>query len=190
MFKSVIIGRQAADGRTGHADAFAHMKSGAAGRCQRAHQRQAGRLRRQVRCQRALHRLPRNVRQREARPRAGQHPAGRAAGDYPGCLRSGRSRRAGREAAGDTSRGLPRDLRFRRRARPDIKVAINHQLQFHPRRLVLQRLVNEGAIGKLRFVDASSGLNLAYQGTHSLQAIGAFTPGLVPTNGLWRGGWQ
>ena len=30
-------------------------------------------------------------------------------------------------------------------------------------------------------MDASSGLNLAYQGTHSLQAIGAFTPGLVPT---------
>ena len=65
-------------------------------------------------------------------------------------------------------------------SKPKIKIAINHQLQFHPRRLVLQRLVNEGEIGKLRFVDASSGMNLAYQGTHSLQAIGAFTPGLVP----------
>lgn len=59
---------------------------------------------------------------------------------------------------------------------PKIKVAINHQLQFHPRRQQLQRLVADGAIGALRFVEASSGMNLAYQGTHSLQAIGAFNP--------------
>ena len=60
--------------------------------------------------------------------------------------------------------------------KPKIKVAINHQLQFHPRRQQLQRLVADGAIGELRFVEASSGMNLAYQGTHSLQAIGAFNP--------------
>ncbi len=59
---------------------------------------------------------------------------------------------------------------------PAIKIAINHQLQFHPARLRLQRLVADGAIGELRFVEASSGMNLAYQGTHSLQAIGAFNP--------------
>ena len=60
--------------------------------------------------------------------------------------------------------------------KPKIKVAINHQLQFHPRRQRLQELVADGAIGDLRFVEASSGMNLAYQGTHSLQAIGAFNP--------------
>ena len=65
--------------------------------------------------------------------------------------------------------------------KPRIKIAINHQLQFHPRRQALQRLVQDGAIGKLRFIDASSGMNLAYQGTHSLQAIGAFNPGALPT---------
>ena len=59
---------------------------------------------------------------------------------------------------------------------PKIKVAINHQLQFHPARQRLQKLVADGAIGDLRFVEASSGMNLAYQGTHSLQAIGAFNP--------------
>ena len=60
--------------------------------------------------------------------------------------------------------------------KPKIKVAINHQLQFHPRRQHLQKLVADGAIGDLRFIEASSGMNLAYQGTHSLQAIGAFNP--------------
>lgn len=57
------------------------------------------------------------------------------------------------------------------------KVALNHQLHFHPRRQHLQTLVAEGKIGEIRFVEASSGMNLAYQGTHSLQAIGAFLPG-------------
>ena len=55
-----------------------------------------------------------------------------------------------------------------------VKIAINHQLQFHPRRLALQKLVQDGAIGDVRFIDASSGMNMAYQGTHTLQAIGAF----------------
>ncbi|MCY4020302.1 MAG: Gfo/Idh/MocA family oxidoreductase [Chloroflexi bacterium] len=59
---------------------------------------------------------------------------------------------------------------------PKIKVAINHQLQFHPRRQHLQKLAADGAIGDIRFIEASSGMNLAYQGTHSLQAIGAFNP--------------
>jgi predicted dehydrogenase len=65
--------------------------------------------------------------------------------------------------------------------KPKIKVAINHQLQFHPRRQRLQKLVADGAIGDLRFVEASSGMNLAYQGTHSLQAIGAFNPATPTT---------
>ncbi len=60
--------------------------------------------------------------------------------------------------------------------KPKIKIAINHQLQFHPCRQRLQALVADGAIGDLRFIEASSGMNLAYQGTHSLQAIGAFNP--------------
>ena len=60
--------------------------------------------------------------------------------------------------------------------KPRVKIAINHQLHFHPRRQHLQNLVSEGAIGDLRFIEASSGMNLAYQGTHSLQAVGAFHP--------------
>ena len=65
--------------------------------------------------------------------------------------------------------------------RPRIKIAINHQLHFHPRRQQLQRWVRDGAIGDLRFIDASSGMNLAYQGTHSLQAVSAFNPQAAPT---------
>jgi predicted dehydrogenase len=61
-----------------------------------------------------------------------------------------------------------------------VKVAINHQLHFHPRRMALQRLVWDGEIGQVRFIEASARMNLAYQGTHSLQAIGAFNPGDVP----------
>ena len=61
-------------------------------------------------------------------------------------------------------------------SKPRVKIAINHQLHFHPRRQQLQNLVQDGAIGDLRLIDASSGMNLAYQGTHSLQAIGAFNP--------------
>lgn len=63
-----------------------------------------------------------------------------------------------------------------------IKIAINHQLHFHPRRQVLQRLVAEGAIGPIRFIDASARMNMAYQGTHTLQAIAAFNPGATPTS--------
>ncbi len=55
-----------------------------------------------------------------------------------------------------------------------LKVAINHQLHFQPRRSALQNLVYSGAIGDIRFIDASSGMNMAYQGTHTLQAIAAF----------------
>ena len=61
-------------------------------------------------------------------------------------------------------------------AKARCKVAINHQLHFHPRRMALQKLVRDGGIGEIRFIDASARMNLAYQGTHSLQAIGAFNP--------------
>ena len=61
-----------------------------------------------------------------------------------------------------------------------VKIAINHQLHFQPRRFALQQRVAAGDIGELRCVDASCGMNLAYQGTHALQAIGAFLPGRTP----------
>ena len=57
-----------------------------------------------------------------------------------------------------------------------LKVAINHQLHFHPRRRQLQELVQDGAIGALRFIDASARMNMAYQGTHVLQSVAAFHP--------------
>ncbi len=63
-----------------------------------------------------------------------------------------------------------------------MKIAINHQLHFHPRRQVLQRFVHDGDIGEVRFIDASAGMNLAYQGTHCLQAIGAFLPEVRPVS--------
>ncbi|MFP4551943.1 MAG: hypothetical protein ACLFNT_14145 [Spirochaetales bacterium] len=40
----------------------------------------------------------------------------------------------------------------------------------------------DGHIGEVQFVETSSGMNLAYQGTHSLQAVGAFLPGAVPVS--------
>lgn len=69
---------------------------------------------------------------------------------------------------------------FSRNAR--VKVAINHQLHFHPRRYKLQQIVKNGEIGEIRFIEASARMNLAYQGTHALQAIGAFMPDAVPTS--------
>jgi predicted dehydrogenase len=57
-----------------------------------------------------------------------------------------------------------------------VKVAINHQLHFHPRRSQLQSLVEEGAIGTVRLIDASARMNMAYQGTHVLQSVAAFHP--------------
>jgi len=66
--------------------------------------------------------------------------------------------------------------------RAKLKVAINHQLHYHPRRAELQQRVLDGQIGEVRFVDASARMNLAYQGTHSLQAIAAFNPQGVPTS--------
>ncbi len=69
---------------------------------------------------------------------------------------------------------------FARKAR--VKIAVNHQLHFHPRRSRLQRLVKDGAIGNLRFIEASAGMNPAYQGTHALQAIGAFNPDAAPVD--------
>ncbi len=57
-----------------------------------------------------------------------------------------------------------------------VKVAINHQLHFHPRRQRLQKLVQNGSIGAIRFIDASARMNMAFQGTHVLQSIAAFHP--------------
>ena len=62
-----------------------------------------------------------------------------------------------------------------------LKVAVNHQLHYHAPRSRLQRLVAEQTIGTVRFIEAASGMNAAYQGTHSLQAIFAFAGGAAPT---------
>jgi hypothetical protein len=47
---------------------------------------------------------------------------------------------------------------------------------------MLQRLVKDGALGESRLIDASARMNMAYQGTHTLQAIRAFNPGAHPGN--------
>jgi predicted dehydrogenase len=59
-------------------------------------------------------------------------------------------------------------------AESSLKVVVNHQLHFHPRRLALANIVREGAIGAVLLVDASAGGNMAYQGTHMLEAVSAF----------------
>ena len=61
-----------------------------------------------------------------------------------------------------------------------LRVAVNHQLHYHAPRRRLQRLVADGAIGRVRFIDASTGMNAAYQGTHALQSIFAFAGGEQP----------
>lgn len=63
-----------------------------------------------------------------------------------------------------------------------IKIAVNHQLHYHPRRQWLRSLIRAGDIGDLRLIDASARFNLAFQGTHLLQAIAdAAAPALPVT---------
>lgn len=66
-------------------------------------------------------------------------------------------------------------------ARTRTKICVNHQLHFHPRSLEFQRAVQDGAIGELRFVEASARLNLSGQGTHILELVAAYTVGATPT---------
>ena len=61
-----------------------------------------------------------------------------------------------------------------------LKVAVNHQLHYHAPRRRLQRLVADGALGEVRLIDASTGMNAAYQGTHALQSVFAFAGGAQP----------
>jgi predicted dehydrogenase len=67
-------------------------------------------------------------------------------------------------------------------ARSDTKICLNHQLHFHRKSLELQQRVQDGAIGELRFLDASARLNLSGQGTHVLELVAAFNPGAQPTS--------
>ena len=109
-----------------------------------------------------------DVRRREPGSGTGEHaadgPSGGARGSRGGGVRSVLIEKP-IAVQGEDYRGL---LEFSRRS--GLKVAVNHQLHFHPRRQALQRFVSDGHIGEVHFVEASSGMNLAYQGTHSLQA--------------------
>jgi len=60
------------------------------------------------------------------------------------------------------------------------KIAVNHQLRFHPKVLELLDDVMEGRIGDVRFIDGTSRLNLAGQGTHILNLVFAFNGGVRP----------
>jgi len=68
-----------------------------------------------------------------------------------------------------------------------VKVAVNHQLHFHPNRSRLQERVANGEIGEVRFIEASARLNMALQGTHMLQSLAAFNPGGKPVSVLAQG---
>jgi len=61
------------------------------------------------------------------------------------------------------------------------RVAVNHQLHYHPRRRWLVDRIRAGAIGDLRFLDASTGMDMATQGTHVLQMISDFAGSAKPT---------
>ena len=60
------------------------------------------------------------------------------------------------------------------------KMAVNHQLRYHPKLLELLGDVQDGRIGEVQFIDASSRLNLAGQGTHVLNLVFAFNSGIKP----------
>ena len=60
------------------------------------------------------------------------------------------------------------------------KIAVNHQLRYHPNLLELLDDVLGGKIGDVQFIDASSKLNLAGQGTHVLNMVLAFNGGIKP----------
>ena len=60
------------------------------------------------------------------------------------------------------------------------KIAVNHQLRFHPKLLELLCDVQDGKIGDVKFIDASSRLNLAGQGTHVLNLVFHFNSGVRP----------
>jgi predicted dehydrogenase len=62
------------------------------------------------------------------------------------------------------------------------KFAVNHQLHFHPRCLDLQRDVEEGRIGEVRFLEVSARLNLLGQGTHIMELMFAFNGNANPTS--------
>ena len=54
------------------------------------------------------------------------------------------------------------------------RFAVNHQLRYHPRVLYLLDRVRSGAIGEVRFLDASSALPMSGQGVHVLDLMCAF----------------
>jgi len=64
--------------------------------------------------------------------------------------------------------------------RTSTRICVNHQLRFHPKVLELLELVRSGAIGELRFLEASARLGLAGQGTHALNLMLAFATDARP----------
>ncbi|MCD6506372.1 Gfo/Idh/MocA family oxidoreductase [Candidatus Poribacteria bacterium] len=68
--------------------------------------------------------------------------------------------------------------------RSSTKFIVNHQLHFHPKRLELQRDVDEGKIGEIRLLEVSARLNLLGQGTHILELMFSFN-GHVPATSVF-----
>jgi predicted dehydrogenase len=54
------------------------------------------------------------------------------------------------------------------------KFIVNHQLRYHDRIIALQKAVLGGEIGEVRFIHATSRLNMAGQGTHATDLMFAF----------------
>ena len=67
-------------------------------------------------------------------------------------------------------------------AATSMKVCVNHQLHFHPRRRELAKYVEDGMIGEVLLVEGSARANLMVQGTHIMQLIHAFMGGARATH--------
>lgn len=52
-----------------------------------------------------------------------------------------------------------------------MRVVVNHQLHYHPRRQRLAELIKSGGIGRLRIIEGSARHTIAYQGTHVLEGV-------------------
>jgi len=61
------------------------------------------------------------------------------------------------------------------------RVVVNHQLHFHPKILEFKKVISDGRIGDVQFIDASAGSTPQDQGVHVLELIHSFTGFAAPT---------
>jgi len=60
------------------------------------------------------------------------------------------------------------------------RIVVNHQLHFHPKNLEFKKVISDGRIGDIRFIDASAGSTPLDQGVHVLELIHSFSGFAAP----------